>query len=66
VSDIEILLTIIEAAAILRVKPSFFYECTRKGGTPEGRPPMIRVGRYLRIRKSDLEAFINDRPLITG
>ena len=57
------LLTIQEAANRLSVQPSFLYEATRRGGALEGRPPMIRVGRYLRIRESDLERFIEENTL---
>ena len=59
-------LTIQEGAERLQVKQSFFYEASGKGGTLKGRPRIIRVGRYLRIRESDLEKFLDENALESG
>jgi len=49
----EELLTVKEAAEMLKVKPSFLYESSRPGNN---RIPSIKVGRYRRFRWSDLLA----------
>jgi excisionase family DNA binding protein len=65
-NELDRLLTIQEAAARLRVQPSFLYEATRRGGDLVGRPPIIRVGQYLRIREKDLEEFLKMNTLHRG
>jgi hypothetical protein len=53
------LLTTREAADILRVDRSFFNEFSRLGDPMPHRPPMIRVGKHLRIRELDLENYLD-------
>jgi hypothetical protein len=55
--QIEILLTPIEAAAILKVKPNTLAKWRVTG---EG-PPFIRVGRSVRYRARDIACFIDRR-----
>ena len=50
----EDLLTPHEAAAILRVPVSFVYERTRHNAIP-----LRRVGKYVRIPKSELMAWVD-------
>ena len=50
------LLTIPEVAERLNVPVSWVYERTRHNAIPG----QIRLGRYVRIRESDLEDFINN------
>lgn len=50
------LLTVPEAAALLRVKPS-----TVRAWTGQRRIPFVKVGRLVRIRRSDAEAYIASR-----
>lgn len=50
------LLTIDEAAKILRVRKSFLYEQTRRG--KESLVPHTRIGRYVRFVREDLDAWI--------
>ena len=47
------LLTVPEAAALLRLKPS-----TIRAWTGQRRIPFVKVGRLVRIRRSDLESLI--------
>jgi excisionase family DNA binding protein len=47
------LLTVPEAAALLRLKPS-----TIRAWTCQRRIPFVKVGRLVRIRRSDLESLI--------
>ncbi len=49
------LLTPEEAATILRVKPHFVYEQARAG-----RLKSVSLGRYVRFRLNDVEAFIEE------
>lgn len=51
----EAVLTIQEAAEILRVTPERVYELCRQGLIPH-----IRLGRQVRISKSKFEAWMND------
>jgi excisionase family DNA binding protein len=50
------LLTVPETAALLRLKPS-----TIRAWTCQRRIPFVKVGRLVRIRRSDAEAFIESR-----
>lgn len=47
------LLTIPEAAALLRVPDSWLYAATKRG-----RFPCVRNGRYVRIRDTDVREWI--------
>lgn len=47
------LLTIPEAAAILRVPDSWLYAATKRGSFP-----CVRNGRYVRIRREDIREWI--------
>ena len=51
------LLTLQEVAMWLRVPPSTLYQWRYKGDGPRG----IRVGRYVRYRRSEVEAFLHER-----
>jgi excisionase family DNA binding protein len=53
----EKLLTVGEVAELLKVPRSWIYERTRRDG-PEI-IPHFKVGKYLRFRPRDLEAFLN-------
>jgi excisionase family DNA binding protein len=57
--DPTALLTIEEVAAHLRVHPSFLYEESRKGS--ESRFPFRRIGRFLRIKRADLDRWLDQR-----
>lgn len=50
------LLTVEEAAALLRVPASWVYERTRRRSVD--RLPGIRLGKYWRFREADLQAWI--------
>jgi excisionase family DNA binding protein len=50
------LLTVPETAALLRLKPS-----TIRAWTSQRRIPFVKVGRLVRIRRSDAEAYITSR-----
>ena len=50
------LLTVHDVAGFLRVPPSWVYERTRRRG--RDRMPHVKVGKYLRFRPSDLEAYL--------
>jgi excisionase family DNA binding protein len=50
------LLTVPEAAALLRLKPS-----TIRAWVCQRRIPFVKVGRLVRIRRSDAEAYITSR-----
>jgi excisionase family DNA binding protein len=56
VSGAESLLTVRDVAEFLRVPASWVYERTRRRGTD--RLPHVKVGKYLRFRLSDLEAYV--------
>jgi len=47
------LLTIQEAAEILTVPDSWLYAATKRGTFP-----CVRIGRYVRIRRSDVQGWI--------
>jgi excisionase family DNA binding protein len=50
------LLTAAEVAAFLAVKESWVREATR-----DGRLPHLRLGRYRRYRRSDIENWLEDQ-----
>ena len=58
-SDSERLLDVREAAALLHVSKAHLYADTRKGKDAE--IPHVRVGRFVRYRRCDLEAWIAAR-----
>lgn len=49
------LLTAAEVAALLQVPKSWVYEHSRPSSHP--RIPCVKLGKYLRFRRSDIEAF---------
>lgn len=51
----EKLLTVEQAAELLSVKKSYIYEKTRTGQMPS-----LKVGKYLRIRLSELDHWLAD------
>jgi len=52
----EALLTVHDVAEFLRVPASWVYERTRRHG--RDRLPHVKIGKYLRFRLSDLEAYL--------
>jgi len=50
------LLTVREVAEFLRVPASWVYERTRRRG--RDRLPHVKIGKYLRFRLIDLEAYL--------
>ncbi|MCK4548473.1 MAG: helix-turn-helix domain-containing protein [Candidatus Eisenbacteria sp.] len=54
----EQLLTVQEIADLFKVPPSWIYDRTRRRG-PE-RIPHVKLGRYVRFRKEEVEGFIED------
>lgn len=52
----EALLTPAEAADLLRVPRGWVYEATRSRGLPH-----LKLGRYTRFLRSDLEAWVNEQ-----
>ncbi len=50
------LLTVHEVAEFLKVPASWVYERTRRRG--RDRLPYIKMGKYLRFRSRDLEAYL--------
>lgn len=52
-TTVEDLLTVEEAAEVLRVRPRWLYERTAAGKFPH-----VKTGRYTRIRRSDLRDYI--------
>jgi predicted DNA-binding transcriptional regulator AlpA len=53
----DALLTIDRLAAELEVKPSWLYTHAGK----EDGPPVVKMGKYLRFRRADVEAWLNAR-----
>jgi len=51
------LLTVPEVAALLHVPESWVYDHVRQGCSNP--LPVIRIGKYLRFRMSDLAVYIN-------
>ena len=52
------LLTVQEVAEMFRVPPSWIYDRTRRRG-PE-RIPHVKLGRYVRFKKKEVQQFIED------
>lgn len=52
----EKLLAVREVAELLSVPPSWIYERTRRRGAT--RLPHLKVGKYVRFRLSDVEAYL--------
>ena len=55
----QLLLTVSELAAALKVKESWIYGETRKTGA--GTIPRIRVGKYLRFSLEEVMDWLKDR-----
>jgi excisionase family DNA binding protein len=55
------LLTLEEAAALLKVPKSWIYERTRKGAIPH-----VKLGKYLRFPRFDLLQWINTQKRSAG
>ena len=56
-------LTVVEAAALLKVPPSSIYEWTRfRGTTRSARLPHRKVGKYLRFLRSEIETWLLGLP----
>ena len=60
----SLVLTVGEVAALLKVPPSSVYEMTRFRGTRTGKPtlPYRKVGRYIRVVRSELDAWLVSLP----
>ena len=54
--DADVLLTVKEVAAILRVPVSWVYERTRRRGFEM--LPYLKVGKYLRFRLSEVQNYL--------
>ena len=52
------LLTVQEVADLFKVRPSWVYDRTRRRG-PE-MIPHVKLGRYVRFRKEEVQEFIED------
>jgi excisionase family DNA binding protein len=50
------LLTPVEAAALLAVRPSWIYEAV-----PAGTLPCVRIGHHIRFTRPMLEAWLHER-----
>jgi excisionase family DNA binding protein len=55
----DALLTVQDAARFLKVPVSWVYEHVRPG--TEARLPAVKLGKYLRFHRRDLEAYIDAR-----
>jgi len=53
----DLLWTVEDVAAYLRLKPSTVRDLARKGGLP-----VIKLGRFYRFRKADLDAWLEKCP----
>jgi excisionase family DNA binding protein len=53
---VEQLLTVREVAELLRVPVSWVYERTRRRGSE--RLPHVKVGKYVRFRPAEIEAYL--------
>ena len=49
----EVLLTVEEVAPLLKVRPAWLYRAVRRGEFP-----YVKVGRYVRFRRADVEEWI--------
>jgi excisionase family DNA binding protein len=57
------ILTVAEAAAVLKVPVSSIYEWTRHRGSSRGTPlPHRKVGKYIRFIKQEVEAWLLTLP----
>ena len=54
----EAILTIQQVAERLQLKPSTVYELTRRRNS--GPLPVLRAGKFLRFRWSEIEAYLNE------
>ena len=57
-ADDQTLLTADDVAAMLKVSKSWVYEHTRLRGARGSGLPFIKVGRLVRYRRSDVEAWL--------
>lgn len=56
-------LTVAEAAALLKVPPSSIYEWTRYRGGNRGTPlPHRKIGKYIRFLRSEIDAWLVGLP----
>jgi excisionase family DNA binding protein len=61
------ILTVAEAAALLKVPPSSIYEWTRFRGTNRSAPlPHRKIGKYLRFLRSEIDAWVIGLPQATN
>lgn len=60
VLDQPLLLTVSEAAQLLRISERTLFTLTKEGGVPS-----IRVGRGVRYSSADLQAWINAQKVAT-
>jgi excisionase family DNA binding protein len=58
-ADLDELLTVADAARLLKVTASCVYEHTRNDA--EDRLPVVKVGKYLRFDRRDLREYINSK-----
>ena len=56
IHDFETLLNGVEIARILKISASFAYTLMRRGEIPT-----VRIGRSVRVRANDLQAFVASR-----
>jgi excisionase family DNA binding protein len=60
--DLEVLLTVDEVAALLKVSKSWIYEHTRGRGVPRSeRLPHVKVGKYVRFDRRLVRDFLARR-----
>ncbi|UCE08542.1 MAG: helix-turn-helix domain-containing protein [bacterium] len=62
-NDKEELLTIDQMCEIFKVDPSWFYKETRRKKSPDT-IPVVRIGKYLRFRLSEVMAWLEARNTI--
>jgi excisionase family DNA binding protein len=58
------LLTVEEAAQLLKVPPSWIYDHVRRDAAD--RLPVLKLGKYLRFDARDLRAYIDDKRASSG
>jgi predicted DNA-binding transcriptional regulator AlpA len=56
--DSSELLTVDEFAALIRVPTSWVYARTCPGSEKEDCPPFLKLGRHLRFRRAEVEAWV--------